>query len=148
MIPRFYCAPAPKKKSFRQKKKSLTLVVFEFNTCLTNVQTDLHLMFLILIFARWASKLRKASTFYSQTFTFYSLQYCYQPSYSIVTNQVEMRCFSKYFILLFTFFVFSKREDRIFSLRRFFKEFRCSIYCNFQVVETYGTKYSRMDQVK
>ena len=94
----FHCALVPKKKESRERKCLIILLTLScFSSCLSNVQTDLHHMLLIL-----TNPIR----------CMINIKACYLFDILCITKQVGIRGFWQYFIL---FFLLSERKDKIFS---------------------------------
>ena len=106
------CLPLPKKKTLN-KDNLLILVVLEFNSCFSNVQTDLNCIFLIL-------RIRICCMI--------NIEVCFLLDILRIAKQVGIRSFSQYFVL----FLFSFFQSFLPVL---FTKFQCSIYCFSQLLK-------------
>ena len=104
LLPCFHCALVPKKTDPHQKIKLLMVITllmvsyFNFNSCLSNVQADLHWMILTL-------KLHISCMIH--------IKVSFSLNIPCVLKQVRIWEFLKKHFLLFYFF--SKRKDKICS---------------------------------
>ena len=86
----FHCALVPKKKESRERKCLIILLTSScFSSCLSNVQTDLHHMLLIL-----TNPIR----------CMINIKACYLFDILCIKKQVGIRGFLQYFILFFSSF--------------------------------------------
>ena len=125
----FHCALVPKKKESRERKCLIILLTLScFSSCLSNVQTDLHHMLLIL-----TNPIR----------CMINIKACYLFDILCITKQVGIRGFLQYFIV---FFFFLNVKIRFFPL--VFWKFGCTIYCIFPFTETYYQCELRLENKK
>ena len=112
-----------RKKDVRQKYNynsiNKSMIVFEFNSCLSNVEEEVHCMLLIL-------RIR--------TFCIINIETCILRIILFVKIQFEYDVFNSIFFFFFVFFVFLNVNIKFRSL--LFLKCQCSIYYVFLVIET------------